>query len=380
MSLLNKMLHDLEQRRAEGSAPVVHREIRPLPGVEGGITWVKFGVIGTVILIAAAFGWRVIINPSPSPVVVPAAMVATAPVLDINLPPLSVAPPTTALAAEAPPVPIARPKALEPEIPVESLRMSDRLSLPASNRSVVSATSSAVKATEAELSSPGNLSTVGVTAPQKLVALPAPDAPDRIPGEVSIEKRELARDARDQAERLYRAGVAQLGQGREQEALATFRAALREYPEHLAARQQIIKMLVDRRSFDLARSELEEGLRRQPRQTAWAMLLARILVDQGKPSGALDLLQRHEIHASGSAEYFGAMAAVLQKLSRYTEAEEKYLRATQLDAANGRWWIGLGMVREAHGKTADARDAYRAAIGTNGLAGELRAFAEDKLR
>lgn len=375
MSLLNKMLHDLEQRRADGSAPAVHREIRPLPAMEGSPTWIKGGIFGAGLILVGTIGWGLIGKSAPDTAVAPAASPLPPVVADANLPSLTLpAPMADPLPEVSSSQVIVNARSLSPGGVVvdDGLRMSDRLSLPTVG--VPPANSPSIPAKPVEMADP-----VG-GAVRKPVAVSMRDE-DRIPAvEASIEKRELQRDVRDQAERLYRAGVSQMTQGREQDALATFRAALRDDPEHLAARQQIIKSHVDRRAYDAARGELEEGLRRQPKQTAWALLLARLLVDQGKAAGAIEILQRHETHAGNSADYFGAMAAVLQKLSRHSEAEAKYLRATQLDGANGRWWIGLGMTREAQAKSPDARDAYRAALATTGLPGELRAFAEERLR
>jgi MSHA biogenesis protein MshN len=205
-------------------------------------------------------------------------------------------------------------------------------------------------------------------------------APASTNASTGIEKRALEPNPREQAERLYRSALSQLAQGREQDGMATLNAALRSDPEHAAARQLLIKLNIDRRAYEAAGADLEEGLRRLPQQTGWAMLLSRIKLDRGDPEGALAVLERHENHAGSAADYQAAIAAVLQRLNRLSESAARYLRAAQSEPTNGRWWLGLGMVSEASGKTVEARNAYRNAVETGSLSPDLRAYAESRAK
>ena len=364
MSLLNQMLKDLEQRRADAAeTPVLHREVRPLPAAAPSRRpfWILLLVV--LLLSGAGAGWWFVLGPArPLPQTAVPTQVTAAPLpeLAVSAPPIPAPPipaissPTAIPAAEPPPLlPAATPSAsISPPTsptPVKplaekssaKLRLSDELTLPT----------------------------------RKFEETPAAPVTD-----MTIEKRALELNPREQAERLYRAAVVLLGQAREAEGIATLRLALKDDPEHLAARQLLIKFSVDRRDLETAQTDLEEGLRRLPKQTAWAMLLSRIKLDRGDAGGALALLERHESHAGSAADYQGAMAAMLQRLNRQADAEGRFGRAAQTEPGNGRWWIGLGMTREAQGKTTEAREAYRNALGTNGLGAELRSFAETKVR
>ena len=340
MSLLNQMLKDLEQRRADAAeTPVLHREVRTLPAAAPSRR--PFWLLLVVVLLlsgAGAGGWFVLgpARPLPQAAVPQQVTAAPLPELAVSAPPIP-APPSAPISPPTSPAPV-KPLA---EKSSAKLRMSDELTFPT----------------------------------RKLEETPA--APET---DMTIEKHALELNPREQAERLYRAAVVLLGQAREAEGIATLRLALKDDPEHLAARQLLIKFSVDRRNLETAQTDLEEGLRRLPKQTAWAMLLSRIKLDRGDAGGALALLERHESHAGSAADYQGAMAAMLQRLNRQADAEGRFGRAAQTEPGNGRWWIGLGMTREAQGKTTEAREAYRNALGTNGLGAELRSFAETKVR
>lgn len=382
MSLLNKMLHDLEQRRADAAGPVIHREIRPLPAA-GEPPFRLAPVAGLLLVIAAgAAAWFLLGGGGrhPAPALPPQVAEAALPELTLAAPaPAADSGQSSPMLAVAGSSPAARTVS---ELKLDAgLRLSDRLSIPDTLASTTA--NPVVPAGRVEPSSPPAVSPAPVAPAGKPAVEPLLVAVGGKPtagSDSRIEKRELEHSPRDQAERLYRSGVAQWSQGREQDGVTTLRAALRENPEHLAARQQLIKWHIDRRAFDVAQGELEEGLQRLPKQTAWAMLLSRLRVDRGDAAGALAVLQRHEPHAGSAADYQAAMAAVLQRLDRHAEAETKFVRATQVDAANGRWWVGLGLAREAQGKGADAREAFRSALSAGNLSAELRAFAEEKAR
>lgn len=355
MSLLNQMLNDLEQRRAEASgAPTMHREIRPLPSLpRSRPPRLLIALLLLLVAVVIGLGGWFYLGPgrplpvvsSPSPLLVEAALpslVASAPAI----PPVAVTEPVPPAATPAPvlsPLP-----ARATEVVGNRLRFSDHLSLPAETPPPVPPTVQAA-----------------AVAPEPVAA---------------IEKRLLEIDPRQQAERLYRSAITQLGQGRESDGITTLRAVLRDDAGHLGARQLLIKLAIEQRDFATAQNDLAEGLQHLPKQTDWAMLLARLRVDRGDLPGALAVLEQHELHAGGAADYQAAMAAVLQRQNRHSEAETRFVRAAQAEPANGRWWLGLAMVREAQGKSVDARAAYQSALASKGLSAELRAFAEAKTR
>lgn len=348
MSLLNQMLKDLDQRRAEGStAPSLHREIRPLPPAPSGPLlrpWIAGLCLST--LAGAGAWWWFAAPATPLPAAVSGA---TLPELAVPAP---IPAPALASSVAAPVqlVPAELAAGNHPRLGDNRLRLSDQLS------------------------------PLAVESPPPAAAA-APAAPAVAPpSAAAIDKTAREPNQREQAERLYRSAVTLLNQGREQDGVNTLRAALRDDPEQLAARQLLIKLKIDRSQFEAAQAELEEGLRRLPRQTPWAMLLSRLLVERGDPAGGLAVLERHEAHAGGAADYQGAMAAILQRLGRQAEAEARFVRASQAEPANGRWWLGLGLAREAQGKTAEALAAFRNAQAATGLSPELRAFAEAKAR
>ena len=158
------------------------------------------------------------------------------------------------------------------------------------------------------------------------------------------------------------------------------RAALRLDAFQVAARQLLVKLLLEAKNQDEAIQVLREGLGGQPAQIGWAMSLARLQVDRGELDGAWHTLE-HSLPAAGnSPDYLGFSANVLQRLGRHDDAAGQYRKAAQLAPADGRWWLGLGWCLDAQGNAAESREAFQRARQAGNLSPELLALIDQKLR
>ena len=195
-----------------------------------------------------------------------------------------------------------------------------------------------------------------------------------------IDKRLRQPTVQQLAEGDYREGTTLLYAGRSAEARAAFEAALRRYPQHSAARQALVGLLVDAKELPEAERVLQEGLELAPNQIGFAMAMARLQVDRGDVAGAIGTLQKSGAHASGSAEYSAFLAALLQREKRYAEAADQFVAALRLKPNTGVWLLGLGMSLEALNRNAEAREAFTRARTSGNLKPDLQAFADQRLQ
>lgn len=393
MSLINRMLQDLDSRHAtSGRASGLHDDVRPLPAARGA-RWPLW--LGAALGLSAMAGgaWyaqelRLAPSPAPAPSVAVAMVsetAASAPVPAFE--PASEAPPQ-AVPAAAPVPPVPQPAAIQapapqPARPVSSgervpkLRMTTDLRLPAD---VEAASPRSAPPPSVQTQSPSQLQ-----APAGVAALPPSMAEKAVPlprsaASPAIEKTPVAGSPRERAEADYRKAIGVLNQGRTQEAVDLLQHALRIDTEHGASRQLLFKLLHEARRTDEAAQLLREGLQVQPAQIAWAMSLARLQVDRGDFNGAWHTLQASLPAAGGSADYHGFAAHVLQRLGRHKEAATRYETAARLAPGDGRWWLGLGLALESDGRPAEAREAFAHARASGTLSADLLAIVEQKLR
>jgi len=194
-----------------------------------------------------------------------------------------------------------------------------------------------------------------------------------------IDRRSSA-TARDRAEDEFRRGAILVNQGRLAEGMDSLRGALDIDPRHEAARQTLVALLLEAKRVDEGVPILQQGLALNAQNTEFAMLLARIMVERNDVPGALSLLQKHSAPQDRSPEFHAFAAALYQRLDRHAEAIERYQAALRLAPSAGIWWLGLGISHQAAGQPKEAREAFTRAKSAGNLSPDLIGFVDQRLR
>lgn len=352
MSLVNKMLRDLDARHATeteraGLAP----HVRALPA-ERGVPWSRVLPLLAGTAMGAAGIWLFVESrqmPSSEDRVAALELAMAAP----------------------PAIPMPALMVPMPNDPVASADLGETMEPPAAGPvpSPQSDEASTAVASPAVAAASFRIDT-RLTPSQRVRAEPIAAAPQQ-----AIEKRQAAQ-APDAAEGAYRRAMAAYREGRTAEALAALRADAR----HVAARQALLSQLMEQRRWPEAQAVAAEGLALDAAQPGWAMILARLQVEQGQVAEAEQTMARHATHGERSPDYLAFHALLLQKLQRPREAAERYLAASALRPGDGRWWYGLGVVLDADQRPQEAREAFRKAKDSGNLPPELLAAVDRRLR
>ncbi len=354
MSLMNKMLRDLDQRRAsELEKDGISRHVRTLPPTQA-VPWKgpALAILGAIA--GAAIVWLVLSLRQetrasvPHVVASPAALFAVPAAQPASVPPLvepfhAPAKPESAQAYQEPQRPIAPP----------------------------------VERREPSLKLDRSLVVSGARYQPPAPSLPANES-SLLPSHIEKQPRTPVMSERSDAE--YRKGMNAIKRGAVDEASTALRTALRIEPDHVAARQALLSLLFDQKQWDEAQAVGAEGLALDPKQAGWAMLMARLQVERGDLPAAIKTLDDHARYAERNADYLGFHALLLQKVKRLPEAVERYRSALALKPAEGRWWYGLGLALEASQRSAEAKEAYMQARAAANLPADLAAAVEQKLK
>ena len=369
MSLVNKMLRDLDARRAgDGERAALPAAVTPLaahrePGRGAPRLWLVAFPAMAVLGMAAWYLAR------PDKPAAPAAVPPVAPAVV----PVAAAPAVPAAPALPAALAVVEPVGAQAPAPLASgpsLRMSDELS---ARPTATPATAPLSKAATAATSLPER-PLAGAAA------LRPPIAAQPVPAEASIDKQMRLPTPAERAESDYRRGVVAQRQGNVEDAAGAYRTALENYPEHAAARQTLAALLIDAKRFDDAEELLRKGTELAPVRLASTLALARLKVERNQASAALELLQRNAAFGERSAEYQGFVGALLNRANRAAEAVERYQAATRLAPNEGRWWAGLGIALDAAGRAPEAREAYQKARTLPGLPADLAQHIDQRLR
>lgn len=357
MSLLNQMLRDLDRR----DAPAVERaglaaHVRTLPArarpsrrrdamlllagvVAGGVvTWAVSRYPGDIHQGAAA--------PAPAPAPTPAP--APEPAVSMMPPAALSSPPASPASVPAPPSARSLP----------SLRMTPDLGA---------------------RPPPGMKPALPpqAAAPQKAPPPPEARTPETPP---QIDKTSRTPKVSEVADAEYRKALSAVRRGSLAEGVDGLRHALQLDSRHAQARQALLSVLVDQKQWREAQTVAVDGLALDPTQSSWAMIAARLLVEQGEVARAAELLAAHGAPAERNADYQAFRGLLLHKLQRYGESAQRYQAALSLRPAEGRWWYGLGLSLDADHRDAEAQDAYRKARDSGTLPPDLAAQVAQKLR
>ena len=399
MSVINKMLQDLDKRHAapNPAAPGgansgdMAQQVRPVKSsvIGSNLFW---RVMACIMVVVVAWVIWVMWQIMPRSVVTDRAYQALA---QLRAAPAPAAPQTAVPRPAA--MSTGRPAA-QPEPPkIDMLRMATEIVTPIGRRNTSKASKasnasnarsappakSTGKETIASLNPEARAATMAVRSaqPPRRPEAPAPGAravaaaPD--PG--SIDKR-VDITPRERAESEFRRAMTHVNQGRMAEGMDGLRATLVADPAYEPARQTLVALLLETKRNDEAAGLLQAGLAINPANTGYTMLLARIHVERGDPPRALALLQKSEAAAQSNPEYRAFVAALYQRLGRHVEAVEQYLGALRLTPGVGAWWVGLGISQEALSRPQDATDSFQRAKGTGNLNAELLAYVERRLQ
>lgn len=417
MSLINKMLQDLDKRHAtDGSDKTLTQQLRPVPAHKNWrrIVW----EIGAGLIIGLGWTLWVLYQISPRSVVtelafqsqakkLQAAAALQAPAAAPAAPPPVAAPALPAQAPAPPGLPVPAMPAPAPELPaaapavpaprsaeparLDSLKLATEIAAPVDEKGLgarpkaerKSAVEAAPAAKAVRKGKPAS-DAIAEAAPAFSAAAPpkfgmgAP--PPKAQAPTSINKQPHISTPAERAEDEFRKATVLLNQGRVAEAMDGYRSTLLQDSGHAAARQALVGLLLENRRLDEAQQFLQEGLSLDPGRSAYAMLLARIQVERGDLQGAHDLLSRHAGSAANNADYHAFDAALLQRLGRHKEAVAEYQAALTLAPRAGLWWMGMGISLQADNRGTEALDAFKRAKSTGGLSADLLAFVDQRLK
>jgi MSHA biogenesis protein MshN len=202
---------------------------------------------------------------------------------------------------------------------------------------------------------------------------------DLTAGKISIQRQERDSSRAERAASDYRAAGDLLNQGQIDAAIEGYISTLRFDPGHSSARQTLVTLLLRRGRIEDSQTVLRDGLKVAPTNAQWAMLLARLQVEAGDHAGATETLDTAMPYAKDRPDFHAFAGTVLQLQGRHKEAIGHYEISVRLVPNSGPWLTGLAVSLEDEKRLPEAREAYQRALSTSSLVSEQRTFVERKL-
>ncbi len=365
MSLINQVLNELEGRGA--TVPLGEETIRAVPPRKRSQAMRYVSAAVALLLLLAAGKWylgRTMAVEREQPAV--GAIPKVAP-----LPPASPA-------SAAVPAPVAASVPIAVSAPAETAGLTAASGASPSTGDLHGKPILEVKNDEQAAAAP-DVEKTGPHKPKRAANRVA-DATEGVPAEGSPDLRIKTITPQQRAEIEFRKANQALQDGRTNDALAGYENALLIDSSYKDARKAWVALLISLKRNEDAERVLQRGLKRDPRDASFAMLMARLQVERGAVPSALETLQKTLPYAEGQADYQAFVAALLQRQDRQDEAVEHYLVALKLAPDNGIWLMGLGISLQALKRSDDARNVYQRALASHGLSAQLQAFVQARLK
>ncbi|MGL4249502.1 MAG: tetratricopeptide repeat protein [Aeromonas sp.] len=199
----------------------------------------------------------------------------------------------------------------------------------------------------------------------------------RKPSVLKIETVELS--ARELAALAERKATTAMARGDIRDAQDNFYDVLAHDPYNKGAREQLAGLLYGESRLSEARQLLEEGIRLDPEQADFRLLLARLAMSEGQQQQALDWLSGYQPDFASNLDYYATWAGLNQELGQNAEAASLYVKLLHQQPDQGRWWLGLGVAEDGQGHTQQALDAYRNAMLHGNLGEASTSWLEQRI-
>ncbi|HJV74579.1 MAG TPA: tetratricopeptide repeat protein [Noviherbaspirillum sp.] len=372
MSLINKMLQDLDARRADVAGTDSYNQQVRAVAERRRISPAWWGVLAVAIAVSAFTAWLWLRHPvSQPPGRIPLKLDADLKVPQVApLPQSPVIPPTVVSSPQNQAV--AEPRANQTPSP-----MGEK----APARPLIAGTDDVAKKPPRSATAPAHTTIAQPTLPQTLATpVSAPLASENgVAQSGKVEKTTKEFTSQQLAENAYRKALLALQQGRNSEAIDSLEQVLRLDARNAAARQVIVRELAGAGRLDDAIHVAKEGLAMDANQPNLVMALARLQLDKGELRSAIETMERALPYSADRADYVAFLAGLLQRDGKHKQAVEQYVVALQRSPQNGIWWMGLGISLQADNRPADAVEAYKRAKASSTLSSDLLAFVEARL-
>lgn len=155
---------------------------------------------------------------------------------------------------------------------------------------------------------------------------------------------------------------------------------LEQEPDNYAAVKRLAALLFANNYGSRAITLLLSNIQRSPLRGDLRLMLARLYVQKKNQAAAWSVMNEIEPEPSIQTDYWAYRANLAQQLGDYAAAKRDYLALTNSDANKASWWLGLGIVEEKLGAYTLARTAYQKALSLAQLDAQVSEFIEQRLR
>ncbi|WP_170308226.1 tetratricopeptide repeat protein [Parashewanella tropica] len=342
MSVINKMLKDLEQRQQPHDLSNVSRV--QVTETEDN-SWKKAIIILLsliLVLVTAACGYWVYSNQQSN---------------------LEVQPSKEVSIAKAP---------LKTPLQEETVKANEPKATPVAATKLESAKIPKVVEAQDKAQSKPDVAKVSV---EKSVSKPIQPEPKPV-----LQIKEVKLTPKQLAAKFYKQAVQAQEDGELNSAIELFTKVLDLNSAFHQAREKLAALLYGKQQYSEAMQLLGDGINKYPKYSMFALLLAKVQYQVKQPIEALYSLEKIPNSSELSTQKWVQIGRIAQQQKQYSRAVEAYKQLTHIEPNQSRWWLGLAFNLDSQAEYAQASNAYKQALLSSNLSPASENYVQQRLQ
>jgi MSHA biogenesis protein MshN len=151
-------------------------------------------------------------------------------------------------------------------------------------------------------------------------------------------------------------------------------------PQEMKIRKQLAALLFSKSELGDAKNVLSIGIEQSPTDSSMRLMLSRIFYRLGELDQAFTVLAEHPYSALANDELVSFRAALAEKTGNYVIAQEDYLLLVQRNPNDAKWWLGLGVSQDKQKLSEQAISSYQQAQSLNQLPQQVDTFVAQRIQ
>ena len=354
MSVVNKMLNDLEQRE---SSEVTQANYQPPAKKPMPVRLLIIILVG-VIAIGAALFWPV---ESSQPV-------AQSPVVQ----PINQASRNNSAAVTQPQ---AVPTTSDSSLPDDASRLNPAPTQAQSMQPTDNAPAELPEPRQAASST--QTDTVQTPAQQGEITAPHVSSETQ-PAKPAVP---LIRSSSDPNKMALKAQIADaIERNNSNEAIRLLRTLILQQPDNINAKKRLAALYFSEGRSEDAQRLLQDTLSQTPADSSVRLMYARLMAQKNEQELAYYTLKEADDYPPANIELLGFRASIAQQMGKLDAALSDYALLVSLDARNAKWWLGQAVVADKQGERKLAIASYREAYALQSLDANIQRFIAQRLQ
>jgi MSHA biogenesis protein MshN len=150
-------------------------------------------------------------------------------------------------------------------------------------------------------------------------------------------------------------------------------------PDNLKTRKKLASLHFAQGNYIQSKHLLVQGIELHPTKSDLRLMLARLLMVQKESSQAMKTLAEFQPSGDNQTEYLAYRAALAQQFKQTTLAKSDYQTLTDIESDNAKWWLGLAIAEDQLGEMNLALQAYNRASSLGQLDRSVHEFIQQRI-